>query len=208
MLELYDPKYVKRRMSAYEKRGKKADLSEVLSIGVTSWFRDPAVWESIDNIIQEKDYVKAVSIGCSTGEEVYSLAFLCSMKGVRYNIVGIDMNEKYIETARGGYFDKIPRGYESFFDKNVVKDSIKLHIKFVHGNVFDVAIPPANLVLCRNVLIYLNTKGKEKLLDKIISSMLPGAYLVLGASEMLFNRRLTRISSFLYRRDFDGQGSS
>ncbi len=185
-------------------------LFKELLIGVTSFFRDPAAWELLRNeaipalLANRKPGVqlRAWSAGCSTGEEAYSLAIvfrealeqLGPHAGFTMQIFATDLDEDAIDKARQGvylpnieadvsaerlsrFFTKEDRGYR-------VKKEIREMVTFATQNVImDPPFTKLDLLICRNLLIYLTPELQKKLLPLFYYSLNPGGVLLLGSAE-------------------------
>lgn len=182
-------------------------LFNELLISVTSFFRDPAAWEALApaliKLIQSRpdDYTLRVWIpGCSTGEEVYSLAIMVrecleklrSSKNIQ--IFGTDLDAEAIETARlGQYVDAIegdvsPERLARFFFRDDGKYRICKEIRetviFAPQNVIkDPPFTKLDMISCRNLLIYLNSDLQKRLLPMFHYALKSDGLLFLGPSE-------------------------
>lgn len=151
---------------------------------------------------RQENKINILSAGCSTGEEVYTLAMLIYETGnialqrdVR--IIGMDVNESALEAARRGIY--YHRSLRMTDDENMkkffiplsggyaVKERIKEMTSFVKGNIADpLTWPPGNdlnVILCRNVLIYFSEDKMREAVINLSNALGPGAYLLLGHSE-------------------------
>lgn len=179
-------------------------------IGVTTFFRDPEVFETlretvIPRMLQErpgKDPLRAWVLGCSTGEEAYSLAMVLTEAAEASNspsqatIFATDLNGAIVDSARQGTYPEThlhevgPERLRRFFVEapggfRIVRPIRDMCI-FAHHNVL--ADPPfsrMDLVSCRNLLIYLEPVLQQKVLQILHYALKPGGILVLGASEMV-----------------------
>jgi two-component system CheB/CheR fusion protein len=183
-------------------------FNEIL-INVTSFFRDPASFATLQKKILPK-IIKAKAghgdfriwvPGCSTGEEVYSVAIavfeaLCkSRNNIRAQIFGTDVSEKIVAKARAGiYPESIAKGVTSarlrrFFARTANGDyqisrSIRDMCTFARQNVCqDPPFSRIDLVTCRNVLIYLGSQLQRKCIPVFHYALNPDGYLMLGTSE-------------------------
>lgn len=178
-------------------------------VGVTNFFRDRPAWEALEQkIIPElfnkgdpSEAIKVWSVGCSTGEEAYSIAMMIE-KWRRENnvdrdfrIIATDINEDSIRIARDGVYpdsalDEIPHEYHQpqFLTAAGgtirISGQIKNKIMFSQHNVVD-HMPFINteLITCRNLLIYLTPELQNKLLTIFSFSLKSEGYLFLGAAE-------------------------
>lgn len=144
------------------------------------------------------------SAGCSTGEEVYTLAILVAEAGLfrdwEVRVIGSDLCRSRIAEARRGlygdssfrttevelrdrYFKRASGGWQ-------VSDEIKAMCHFGQLNLLDRAVADVgrvDVVFCRNVLIYFSTKARLEVVDNLHRRLSPGGYLFLGHSESLIN---------------------
>ncbi|HEX9163143.1 MAG TPA: chemotaxis protein CheB [Thermoanaerobaculia bacterium] len=192
-------------------RGNPAEVEALyqdLLIGVTSFFREPERYETLKtNVYPElvknkgqSDTVRIWVAGCSTGEEVYSLAItLLEFLGERADaprilIYGTDINEKALEKARAGFYDERivahvqPDQLKRFFSEKA--GGYKIAKKVRELCVFarqDVAHDPPfskiDLVTCCNVLIYLGPTLQQKAISMLYYALVPDGFLMLGTSE-------------------------
>ena len=187
-------------------------LFKELLIGVTSFFRDPAAWEQL----QEKAIpalltghpagraLRAWSVGCSTGEEAYSLAiaFKEALEQVKprenftLQIFATDLDRETIDKARQGVYptnivtDVSPERLKRFFIKEEngyrVSKNIREMLTFATQNVImDPPFTKLDILICRNLLIYLTPELQKKLLPLFHYSLNPGGVLFLGSAETI-----------------------
>lgn len=181
-------------------------LAQDFLVGVTYFFRDPAAWDLVANdvipklIDKERQHIKVWSAGCSTGEEAYTIAILideyCKANDINcsVSIFATDMDRRAIEFAQRGvypasieeyldperlekYFSRCTEGYE-------VKPVIRNTIIFSEHNLLD--SPPfiqVDLLVCRNLLIYLTTPLQQNLMAMFEFSLKRSGILLLGPSE-------------------------
>lgn len=181
-----------------------------LSINVTEMFRDPgfylALRKDVLPILKTYPFFKVWHAGCSTGEEVYSFAVLLKEEGIyeRAQIYATDFNRDVLEIAKKGIYpiDRIKEytanyqaagGKQSFSDyymanyNSVIYDqSLKKNIVFAeHNLVTDNVFAEANLIICRNVLIYFNKELQNRVVTLFKDSLVNGGFLGLGSKETL-----------------------
>jgi chemotaxis protein methyltransferase CheR len=184
------------------------ELLDSLSINVTGFFRNPEVWSEIRKLLREltaSGRTRVWSAPCSDGREPYSLAMLAlddaEINTRRLEILGTDINEDVLERAREGVYQTtrttdIEAELEPLSDATAyveqdgdsftVKDSVRELVSFEqHDLIRDSPETGIDLVLCRNLLIYINTASKRSVVDTVISSLSPGGYLVIGMTETL-----------------------
>ncbi len=185
-------------------------LFKELLIGVTSFFRDPSSWEELKSETVQKiltlypdgGALRAWSCGCSTGEEPYSLAMIFreALEQVnqpeRYSlqIFATDLDSDAIEKARKGLYcasittDVSPERLQRFFtvEDNQYKicREIREMVTFARQNVImDPPFTKLDILICRNLLIYLTSDLQQKLLQIFHYSLKQGGLLFLGSAE-------------------------
>ncbi len=189
-----------------------------LSINVTEMFRDPdfyaAVRKDVIPVLKTYPFIKIWHAGCSTGEEVYSMAILLQEEGLldRVQVYATDFNQVVLQTAREGIYsiDRIKEytqnyqksgGRKSFSDyytakyNSVIMDKeLKKNVVFAdHNLVTDSVFAEVNLIICRNVLIYFDKDLQDKVISLFDESLTKGGVLCLGSKENLrFNKSYTR----------------
>jgi chemotaxis methyl-accepting protein methylase len=187
-------------------------LFKELLIGVTSFFRDPAAWEQLQSeaipaLLASRPAggtLRAWSAGCSTGEEAYSLAmtFKEVLGQVRpagsftLQIFATDLDRDAIDKARQGFYpaniaaDVSAERLHRFFIKEGagyrVGKEIREMVTFATQNVImDPPFTKLDILICRNLLIYLTPELQKKLLPLFHYSLNPGGILFLGSAESL-----------------------
>jgi chemotaxis protein methyltransferase CheR len=148
--------------------------------------------------------IKILSAGCSTGEEVYTLAMLAYETGSFFwnwdlQILGIDINEPALEVARRGiYYPRSlrmtdPAYIQKFFSANSgdyqAKDVIKKMTAFSLGNIVEAStwekISRLDIIFCRNVMIYFSEEMIKQTVRFLHQALRKGGYLLLGHAETL-----------------------
>lgn len=183
---------------------------EALSVPTTSMFRDPHAFKIIRTnvlpILKDLQVLRVWSVGCSTGEEPYSLAIMLEEEGLydRSRIYATDINEDFILKARHGVFplrrmkeyttNYLESGgcldfssyYATAYDRVVFTDALKRNIVFAqHNLVSDSSFNEFGLILCRNVMIYFDEFLQKKVFELLDGSLSPGGFLALGEKESL-----------------------
>ncbi|EMM77509.1 protein-glutamate O-methyltransferase CheR [Leptospira santarosai] len=183
-------------------------LLQDLSITVTEMFRDPDFYaclrEKVIPILRTYPFVRIWHAGCSTGEEVYSMAIILKEEGLyeRSIIYATDFNERVLNTAREGIFrNEVMKEYttnyqlsggKGFFSDYYTSDqemvimdqTLKKNIVWANHNlVTDSVFAEVNLVLCRNVLIYFKRDLQNKVHLLFFESLVNGGFLCLGSKE-------------------------
>jgi two-component system CheB/CheR fusion protein len=184
-------------------------LFDDLLIGVTSFFREPNTFLALKEkvfpeIIKEKSKSEPVRVwvpGCSTGEEVYSLAIAIQeyleeniSLDLKIQIFGTDVNEKNIEKARQGTYPKSIEDNVSesrlkkFFTDQVgsyqIAKSIREMCIFAKQDITsDPPFSKLDLIVCRNMLIYFDSQLQERVVPIFHYGLKDGGFLILGESE-------------------------
>jgi two-component system CheB/CheR fusion protein len=189
-------------------------LFKELLIGVTSFFRDPQVWDKLKGDIlpalmeglPNGQILRAWVAGCSTGEEAYSLAIVFKealekskkARNLTLQIFATDLDVDAIEKARKGFFsnnivaDVSPDRIKRFFvtDPNGyrVNAAIREMVVFAPQNVIkDPPFTKLDILTCRNMLIYMEPGLQKKLMMLYSYSLNSGGIMVLGTAETLGN---------------------
>ncbi len=179
-------------------------------IGVTKFYRDSRVWDILqDDVIpqmisekKEGEILKIWDVGCSTGEEAYSLAMYINEelerqgKKLEVKIFATDISEKHLEIGGLGIYsesivaDVAPHLLQKYFINKSkgyqIVEAIRRMVIFSKHNV--IKNPPfsnMDMVLCRNLLIYFQPSIQKKALNVLHYGLKEGGYLVLGTSESI-----------------------
>jgi two-component system CheB/CheR fusion protein len=200
-------------------------FKEVL-IGVTSFFRDPSVWEYLGKVAipellarRANDHaLRAWSVGCSTGEEAYSLAMVFTevtesvpaLQEFTLQIFASDLSPDAIESARRGQYplsistsvspERLARFFSAHDTYYQINKNIRDMVLFAqHDVVLDPPFTRLDLLVCRNLLIYFDPLLQRRLLPLFHYSLRPGGILLLGSSETVgrFNHLFTPLQSKL-----------
>jgi chemotaxis methyl-accepting protein methylase len=208
-----------RRTLAYNPSLVSVALNAVV-LGVTSFFRDAAVYDQIafnvlPALFRSGCPARVWSVGCSDGQELYSVAILLAELNLLDGcyLLGTDCRGEAIQRARDGYYDaaalrNVPHAWvERYFHRQTdrwrVVSSLRTAVQWRTADVTRVAEPGVwDLILCRNMAMYLRPEASGKLWELFERALRPGGYLVLGKAERPINaRRLSPVGPCLYRRD-------
>ncbi|RNF30519.1 chemotaxis protein CheR [Massilia aurea] len=202
-----------------------AQLLQYLTIPVTEMFRDPeyflAVREQVAPFLKTYPSLKIWVAGCSTGEEVYSLAILLKEEGLleRSIIYATDINPESLEAARRGVFplDRMrlyTENYQKSGGKGAFSDyytaayggalferSLMENVTFAdHSLSTDSVFSETHFVSCRNVLIYFNRRLQDRVLGLFHDSLCHRGFLGLGSKESIdFSSYAERFESLARR---------
>ena len=184
------------------------DLLNTVLINVTSFFRDPEAWDALKLDVlprlvdagRHRDQLRIWSAGCATGEEPYSLAMLlCEQLGPaefsrRIKIYATDLDDGALNTARHAFYpprevEGVPQHLlEKYFERSnnhflVSRDLRKSVIFGRHNIVHDAPISRIDLLVCRNLLIYLETETQNQVLPRLHYALVEDGCLFLGKAE-------------------------
>jgi two-component system, chemotaxis family, CheB/CheR fusion protein len=186
-------------------------ISQQFLINVTYFFRDKQAYDALRNIVipditkgkETSNTLKIWSIGCSSGEEPYSLAILLheyltkkKMLDVQVKIFATDIDRDALEKASRGVYHKnalrempplvIARYFTEEGENYRVNPEIRKMIVFSYHDILkDPPFSRMDLVSCRNMLIYINAEAQKEILRKIHFAVNIDGYLFLGPSEHL-----------------------
>lgn len=181
-----------------------------LSINVTEMFRDPtffkAIRKQVVTFLRTYPFIKVWVAGCSSGEEVYSLAILLQEEGIydRAQIYATDFNQVVLEKAKKGIYsvDRIKSytenyqksgGQRSFadyysagYDSVLMAPSLRERVVFAdHNLVTDGVFGQMHMIICRNVIIYFDRLLQQKVVSLFMESLIDGGFLCMGRKESL-----------------------
>jgi chemotaxis protein methyltransferase CheR len=225
----YDDSYLDRRVSSRIRRtdaegyssyldllkdeeSEQEALLDAFSVNVTSFFRNPEVWEEIRSVLRtlstERDRLRLWSAACSDGREPYSLSMLAlddpEVDDQRIDITATDIDSEILAAAKRGVYqntrttdigeqlaplDEHEQYVKRDGDRFAVADAVKELVSFEQHDLIN-GDPKTNfdLVVCRNLFIYIDTEHKLPILKTVSKSLAEGGYLVIGKTETLPDR--------------------
>ena len=203
------------------------------SINVTEMFRDPDFYKAIRKevvpLLKTYPFIKIWHAGCSTGEEVYSMAILLQEEGLleRTQIYATDFNQNVLKSAKEGIYsvenvkeytqnylraggkENFSDYYTAHYDRVMMNKDLCENVLFAHHNlVTDSVFSEVNLVICRNVLIYFERVLQNRVVGLFKDSLISGGILCLGSKESLqFNEHAQFFSPLvgkekIYRKNY------
>ncbi|MDN5212469.1 protein-glutamate O-methyltransferase CheR [Fulvivirgaceae bacterium BMA12] len=182
-----------------------------ITVNVTEMFRDPSFWREvrdhiIPNILLNHQSVNVWHAGCSSGEEVFSMAILLREMGIegKVKLIATDLDNSILDKAKKA---TIPVKNMELNEKNYIRfqgsETLSKYYKeengvavldptlienvsfrkhdLVRGGIFN----KFDLVLCRNVMIYFNQNLQNEVLKKLHESLFKYGYLIIGSKESL-----------------------
>jgi len=196
-------------------------LLATLSIHVSQFFRNPGTFLALERQVLP-DLVKRAklagrhelrlwSVGCAGGEEPYSLALLIDELAparIDVSILATDVSEPVLESARAALYEPArltevpPKVLARYFtaegERYRLIERARTMVRFERHNVMTAAeFPLADLILCRNVLIYFTREEQARILARFAAALPEGGALVLGRAETL-----TGVERLLFRTEF------
>jgi len=193
-------------------------LLAAVSIHVSQFFRNPHIFALLESEVLPRLIRKAESspgkqisiwsVGCAGGEEPYSLALLLdevAPTGIRVDILGTDISPPILRQAEQGCFDplRVSEVPEEVLDRYFAPqgrllqlcERIRSQVRFLEHNILsEEDYPGADLILCRNVLIYFSREDQDRILSRFAASLPPGGVLVLGNAESLVGQAREKFS--------------
>ena len=223
-LESYKERFIERRVAIrvrathHERLGEYLEflsrdheemerLLRCLTIHVSSFFRNTSTFEAIRDQVFPQLFAPGASrhprfwsVGCSRGEEPYSLAILvdeylgAARRGWDVQIDAIDVDDRVLEQAKTAEYgphqvsDLDPSRKERYFVHDGRWRLVPEIRRLVHFHRRDILMDSPggeyDFILCRNLLIYLDRQGQEAVLERFSRCLRPGGFLVLGRTEV------------------------
>jgi chemotaxis protein methyltransferase CheR len=187
-----------------------SEMLQYLTVQVSEMFRDPNYFKAINTqvfpVLATYPSIKIWVAGCSSGEEVWSLAILLKEAGLleRTIIYATDINAEALRKAESGTFDvdrisqfsrnylaaggrhSLSDYYTSAYQGAVFDRALKRQIVFAdHSLATDAVFSEVHFVSCRNVLIYFNKQLQDRAVGLFHESLVPLGFLGLGSKEAL-----------------------
>ncbi|QRV16101.1 CheR family methyltransferase [Haloterrigena salifodinae] len=184
-------------------------LLEAMSINVTGFFRNPDVWDGIREVLQRltatNETVRVWSAACADGREPYSVSMLAhddpEIDESSVSILGTDISEPALETARSGVYEEsrtvdfadqldFLNDYDAYVECDDrtfrIDPAVKRNVTFAcHDLINDDPKTGFDLVICRNLFIYIDNEYKQSMLATIAQSLRQQGYLVIGKAETI-----------------------
>ena len=196
--------------------GRAAELQKAIELVTTNetyFYREPhqldalakEILPALAKVHETDRTLRILSAGCSTGEEVYTIAVLVKesrlFEGWSVEIVGCDISSRCIEHARAGVYgehafrnleaESLRRWFHLREGKWSIDAAIKRMVRFSRENLLDPSalahLTRLDVLLCRNVLIYFDVPVRKRVLATFHDKLRDGGWLLLGHSESLVN---------------------
>lgn len=191
-----------------------ARLVDRVSVKETSFFREPLSYEACRNFLLQRLYsvkdetnytLDIWSVGCSTGEEPYSLAMMASdllnflHMPLFWGVIATDISPTALAVARKGLYSArkvngLPlASIDNYFVKRddneyEVSAELKQRICFAQRNMLDMEdapMVPMDVIYCQNVLVYFSKENKSQVLNSLVEYLKPGGMLMIGPGEIV-----------------------
>lgn len=212
VLELYKMDTVEPLIKRLETDARffKEFLSEI-TVNVTEMFRDPTLWVElrktiIPSILENTDSINIWHAGCSSGEEVFSMAILLKEMGIleKARLVATDIDHSILDKARSATYPiknmelnkknyermegkaTLEEYYTEDAAKAIIDPSLLKNVQFrEHNLVLGEPFSKFDLIMCRNVMIYFNQTLQNQVLKTFHASLFKYGYLAIGNKESL-----------------------
>jgi chemotaxis protein methyltransferase CheR len=192
-----------------------------VTINVSQLWRNPEQWEALGREVipqlAAERRIRVWSAGCSYGAECYTIAAVCLERAAdaRVAVKGTDIDPRVLARARAGVFSRedvrtvpaasLGRWFEGVEDGWRAKPELSRAISFDRADLLSMPVPTQayDLVLCRNVVIYFNEDVRDKLHERLASSLRSGGFLVVGSTERVSGAEqlgLVLTRPFTYRK--------
>ena len=179
-----------------------AEVADLLRVGETRFYRDPAQWDALRKVVvpefARRERVRALSVGCSSGEEAWTLAMLLDeSRGSpsSFRVVGIDRSLPALAAARDGvyaddsvrslppelasrYLDKVPAGMR-------VQPELRSAVSFIARDAMQ-GPPPGSyeIAICKNLFIYFGDEALRYVVSSLVRALSDDGVLVVARSEV------------------------
>lgn len=192
-----------------------------ITINVSYFYRDHKQWEVLEynilpEVIKRDNKIRSWCCACSSGEEVYTLAFILNryISNDRIEIIGSDVDKKSIDKAKKGIFTKknlesLPKVlFYNFFEEKkgeyIVTDEIRNCISFEIIDLLNLEYPQNfDFIICRNVMIYFLEEAKKDIYINLNRSLKENGILFMGNSEQILSHErynFEMISNGFYKK--------
>ncbi len=203
------------RFLRFDPRGQEEldEATDLLTTNETYFYREPHQLRAFQRDIlpalakrrADERRLRVLSAGCSTGEEPYTIAILLKDSGLfegwDLEVVGADISRRCLTVARAAAYgdhafrsaegEAMRRWFHLRQGKWVLHDAVRRLVRFTAANLLDdcglASVGRADVVFCRNVMIYFDLSARKQALRRLHDKLRPGGWLLLGHSESLLN---------------------
>jgi chemotaxis protein methyltransferase CheR len=190
-----------------------AEIADTLRVGETRFFRDPAQWHALKALVLPTlsvERVRALSVGCSTGEEAYTLGMVLDQEANLFEdgfrVVGMDRSEAALSVARSAVYptssvSDLPAALQARYlaaagpDALAIAPRLRAQVSFVTRDVMN-GLPPGQyeIIACKNMLIYFGEQARARVVESMLNALAPGGALLVARSEVPLVRGLGKAS--------------
>jgi chemotaxis methyl-accepting protein methylase len=183
--------------------GRLAEIADLLRVGETSFYRDPAQWNALRNVVvpefSRRERVRALSVGCSSGEEAWTLAMLLDEarrgSSSSFRVVGVDRSLPALAAARDGLYAaeslrQLPPELAARYLKKTqegvrIEQALRAAVTFVARDAMQ-GPPPGSyeIAICKNLFIYFGDDALRHVVSSLLRSLSDGGLLVVARSEV------------------------
>jgi len=197
---------------------------DLLTTNETYFFREPKHFDLLkEQALAARNRVQSFrvwSAACSSGEEAYSAAMVLadSMEGTQWDVFGCDISARVLQRAATGHFSmertkNIPaaymrryclKGIDAQQGTLLIERDLRSKVRFSQVNLNETLpdIGMFDIVFLRNVMIYFNDDTKRQVVERVVSKLKPGGYLLISHSETLngISTVVVPVSPSVYRK--------
>ncbi|HEY4105139.1 MAG TPA: CheR family methyltransferase [Polyangiaceae bacterium] len=186
-----------------------AEIADTLRVGETRFHRDPAQWRALREQVLPAlsvERVRAISVGCSTGEEAYTLAMILDQEARTFpggfRVVGMDRSDTALAAARAGVYPEaaasdLPSEFRARYLEPTGNEAVRVaralraNVSFVTRDVMS-GLPPGSyeVIVCKNMLIYFGEQARASVIESLLRALCPGGALLVARSEVPLVRAL------------------
>ena len=203
----------------------RAEMINLLTSNETYFFRELKHFEYLQkNILSEfayKDILRIWSAAASVGAEAYTVAMILDsyFGNSNWEVYGTDINSEVVKKARVGLYpeswvNKIPQEFRSkyclkgkgqYSGKFLIDRILTKNMRFEQGNLLEprTDIGKFHVVFLRNVLIYFDTKTKQRVVDNVLRHIVDGGYFIISHTEnlnMIDTKNLQQVATSIYKK--------
>jgi chemotaxis methyl-accepting protein methylase len=179
-------------------------LIDVVTVPHSWFFRDIQQWRAVemllDSAARQHSVVRVWIPGCATGEDAYTMALIAHRRRFATQITASDINQSVLLRARRGLYNAwavrdVPAEYATYFHPHgeghfELDESLRRAVTFTPQNLVEAPLAPRegawDLILCRNVFIYILRAHAVSTLRRLGQTLRPGGSMMLGASDLVY----------------------
>ncbi|MFN3454889.1 MAG: CheR family methyltransferase [Pseudobdellovibrio sp.] len=187
----------------------KQKLLDLATNNETSFFRDPKIFQHIENVVipelaKKSNSIRVWSAASSNGQEIYSFLMLLEdmklpSKPAIKEFIATDISDRALKKAEEGIYTKLevgrgltPEHLQKHFDAKAdgnyqVKPTLRKNVKFMSQNILApfTHLGKFDIILCRNILIYQEVKSKKQIIERLYDQLTDNGVLIMGVGESM-----------------------